>query len=104
MAIVTGRSRGIGQVTIGRLATRGYADKRVQRRHVDRADHRMIVVGGIGTIEGPIIGAVVWFLAEDYLTNERSAVSVATETYLIACGLMAVPSALYVRNGVPGVR
>ena len=29
----------------------------------------MVVVGGVGTIEGPIIGAVVWYLLRDYLTD-----------------------------------
>lgn len=62
----------------------------------------MVVVGGIGTIEGPIIGAVVWFVAKDYLTNERSAVHTTTETYLIASGVIAVLCAMYVRNGIWG--
>lgn len=62
----------------------------------------MVVVGGIGTIEGPVIGAVVWFLAKDYLTDERSTVHITTESYLIASGLIAVACALYLRDGIWG--
>jgi branched-chain amino acid transport system permease protein len=62
----------------------------------------MVVVGGIGTVEGPIIGAVVWFVAKDYLTDDRSRIHVSTETYLIASGLVAVLCALYLRGGVWG--
>ena len=35
-------------------------------------------------------------------TDERSTVHVATETYLIASGLIAVLCALFVRNGIWG--
>jgi branched-chain amino acid transport system permease protein len=62
----------------------------------------MVVVGGIGTVEGPIIGAVVWFLAKDYLTDDANRFHVSTETYLIASGLVAVLCALYLRGGVWG--
>lgn len=62
----------------------------------------MVVVGGLGTVEGPIIGAVVWFLLKDYLTDESSAVSVTTETYLIASGVVALLAALYLRDGIWG--
>lgn len=62
----------------------------------------MVVVGGIGTIEGPIIGAIVWYLLRDYLTNPSSAVSISNEVYLIISGLVAVACALYLRNGIWG--
>ena len=32
----------------------------------------MVVVGGLGTIEGPIIGAVVYYLLKDYLDRCRA--------------------------------
>jgi branched-chain amino acid transport system permease protein len=62
----------------------------------------MVVVGGIGTIEGPVIGAIVWYLLKDYLTDESNPVSVTTETYFIASGIVAVVCALYLRNGIWG--
>jgi branched-chain amino acid transport system permease protein len=62
----------------------------------------MVVVGGLGTVEGPIIGAVVWFLLKDYLTDESSTVHVTVETYLIASGIIALLTALYLRDGLWG--
>jgi branched-chain amino acid transport system permease protein len=62
----------------------------------------MVVIGGIGTIEGPIIGAVAWYLLKDYLTDAGSAVHVSNATYLIASALFAVVFALYVQRGIWG--
>lgn len=62
----------------------------------------MVVVGGIGTIEGPIIGAIVWYLLRDSLTNPSNTVSISNEVYLIASGLVAVACALSLRNGIWG--
>lgn len=62
----------------------------------------MVVLGGIGTIEGPIIGAVAWYVLRDYLTDQDNAISLSPEWYLIITGLIAVVFALYVQRGVWG--
>jgi branched-chain amino acid transport system permease protein len=62
----------------------------------------MVVFGGIGTIEGPIIGAVAWYLLRDELTDESNAISITTETYLIASGVVAMLCAMYLRRGIWG--
>jgi branched-chain amino acid transport system permease protein len=62
----------------------------------------MVVVGGLGTIEGPIIGAVGYYLLRDYLTGS-SGPEISPETYLITMGLLAIVFALYVRGGIWGV-
>lgn len=62
----------------------------------------MVVVGGIGTVEGPIIGAVVYYLLKDYLTDADSAIHVTNEVYLLASGIVAVLCALYLRGGIWG--
>ena len=63
----------------------------------------MVVVGGIGTIEGPILGALVYYLLKDYLTDESNAVHVSTEVYLFASGIVAMLCALFLRGGIWGV-
>jgi branched-chain amino acid transport system permease protein len=62
----------------------------------------MVVVGGLGTIEGPIIGAVGYYLLRDYLTGS-SGPEISPEAYLITTGLLAIVFALYVRRGLWGV-
>ena len=55
----------------------------------------MTIVGGLGTFEGPVIGAVVFFLAETYF----GATGVA---YLIGLGALAVGFALLFPRGIWG--
>ena len=55
----------------------------------------MVLVGGIGTYEGPIIGAVLFFVVETYF----GATGVA---YLIGLGLVAVLFALVLPKGIWG--
>jgi branched-chain amino acid transport system permease protein len=62
----------------------------------------MVVFGGIGTIEGPIIGAVTWYLLRDYLTDQSNTVSITNEVYLLASGVVAMLCALYLRRGIWG--
>jgi branched-chain amino acid transport system permease protein len=62
----------------------------------------IVVVGGIGTIEGPILGAVVYYMLRDYLTDPDSAIHVTNEVYLLASGVVAVLCALYLRRGIWG--
>jgi branched-chain amino acid transport system permease protein len=62
----------------------------------------MVVVGGLGTIEGPIIGAVAYYLLRDYLTDEGHWPGLSPEMYLIVMGLLTMVCALYVRGGLWG--
>lgn len=55
----------------------------------------MTVVGGIGTFEGPVIGAVLFFLAETYFGSTGV-------SYLIGLGGLAVGFALLFRKGIWG--
>ena len=56
----------------------------------------MVVLGGIGTIEGPVLGAVLFFLLQDSLADLGA-------TYLIVLGLVAVLFTLYVPKGLWGL-
>jgi branched-chain amino acid transport system permease protein len=55
----------------------------------------MVLVGGIGTFEGPIIGAIVFFTVETLF-------GAAGVAYLIGLGLAAVVFALLVPRGIWG--
>jgi branched-chain amino acid transport system permease protein len=57
----------------------------------------MVVVGGLGTIEGPVIGAVLWYVLRDRLNDlfdER--------WFLFGSGVIAVLCALFLRRGLWG--
>lgn len=56
----------------------------------------IIMVGGIGTIEGAIIGAMIYFFA-DRLFGEYGS------SYMIVLGLLTLVIALYARGGVWGL-
>ena len=55
----------------------------------------IVIIGGIGTIEGPIVGAVVYFLLRWALADYGS-------TYLIALGVLAIAVMLVERRGLWG--
>ncbi len=55
----------------------------------------MVVVGGIGTIEGPIIGVIVFFVLREYLADLGA-------VYLIVFGLLAIAVMLTMREGIWG--
>ena len=56
----------------------------------------MVVIGGLGTIEGPIVGAIVFFVLQQVL--EPFGV-----WYLVALAVVAIAAALYARRGLWGV-
>jgi branched-chain amino acid transport system permease protein len=55
----------------------------------------MVVIGGIGTLEGPIVGAVVFFVLQETLADYG-------ETYLIVLGVVAVAVVLLAPRGLWG--
>ncbi|OGB52674.1 MAG: ABC transporter permease [Burkholderiales bacterium RIFOXYD12_FULL_59_19] len=55
----------------------------------------VVIIGGIGTIEGPIIGTVVFFFLREYLSDFGS-------WYLIVLGAVAVAFMLWMPRGIWG--
>lgn len=56
----------------------------------------IVVIGGIGTLEGPIIGTLVFFLLRETLADLGS-------TYLMILGFVAIVIMLYAPQGVWGL-
>lgn len=55
----------------------------------------IVVIGGIGTVEGPIIGTVIFFTLQQELSDQGA-------WYLILVGGIAVLAAVWLRGGVWG--
>ena len=55
----------------------------------------IVVIGGIGTIEGPIIGAVLYYFLRDRFQDHQT-------VYLISMGLVAMGVALWLQGGIWG--
>jgi branched-chain amino acid transport system permease protein len=55
----------------------------------------VVLIGGIGTLEGPIIGTIVFFTLQQTLASQGA-------WYLIIVGSVAVAMALWVRGGLWG--
>ncbi|RLV51278.1 branched-chain amino acid ABC transporter permease [Nocardioides mangrovicus] len=56
----------------------------------------MVVIGGVGTIEGPIVGAVVFFVLQQTLAHYGA-------TYLIVLGVVAIAMVLLAPRGLWGL-
>jgi branched-chain amino acid transport system permease protein len=56
----------------------------------------MVVIGGIGTLEGPIIGMLIYFVLREFLANYGT-------YYLILLGVVAVAIMLRAREGIWGL-
>jgi branched-chain amino acid transport system permease protein len=56
----------------------------------------VVVIGGIGTLEGPLIGAVVYFLLREWLSDLGS-------IYLIALGTLTMAVMLFAPGGLWGL-
>jgi branched-chain amino acid transport system permease protein len=54
-----------------------------------------VVIGGVGTIEGPVLGALAFFLLQDTFATYGT-------SYLIVIGLIAMVMAIWVRQGIWG--
>jgi branched-chain amino acid transport system permease protein len=55
----------------------------------------IVVIGGIGTIEGPLVGVVVFYLMQDYLASFGA-------WYLMLLGLLAIAVMLVAPGGIWG--
>jgi len=56
----------------------------------------VVIIGGIGTIEGPIIGALVYFLLREWLADFGT-------WYIIALGSIAIIVMIFAPNGLWGI-
>jgi branched-chain amino acid transport system permease protein len=56
----------------------------------------VVLIGGIGSLEGPILGTIVFFALQQTLASHGA-------WYLIVIGLVAVFMAMYVRRGIWGL-
>ncbi len=56
----------------------------------------MVLVGGIGTFEGPVIGAILFFVVQQNFANLGA-------YYLIGLGAVAIGFALFLPRGVWGL-
>jgi branched-chain amino acid transport system permease protein len=56
----------------------------------------IVMVGGIGSIEGPIMGALIYFIADRFFSQYGA-------TYMVVLGIVTVLVALYARGGVWGL-
>jgi branched-chain amino acid transport system permease protein len=56
----------------------------------------IVVIGGLGTIEGPILGAILFFALQQYLADEGT-------TYLLVVGAVAILVVLFARQGIWGI-
>ena len=56
----------------------------------------IVVIGGIGTIEGPIIGTVIYFLTPELLADFHS-------IYLMLLGALAIVIMLVAPKGIWGI-
>jgi branched-chain amino acid transport system permease protein len=54
------------------------------------------IIGGIGTIEGPIVGTIIFFVLQQTLSSHGT-------WYLIILGLVAIAIAIWARRGVWGL-
>jgi len=60
----------------------------------------MVVIGGIGTIEGPIIGAILYYLVRDYVSSHEF---FSDPAFLIVTGVVAVLFSMFVKGGIWGL-
>jgi branched-chain amino acid transport system permease protein len=56
----------------------------------------VVLIGGIGTLEGPILGTIVFFTLQQTLASHGA-------WYLIIVGVVAVAMALWMRHGLWGI-
>jgi branched-chain amino acid transport system permease protein len=56
----------------------------------------IVVIGGIGTVEGPIVGAVVFFVLQQWLSDLGT-------WYLVVLGLLAIAVTLFLPKGLWGL-
>ena len=57
----------------------------------------VVVIGGIGTLEGPILGAIIYFLLRQLLTV---VFPLSGTWYLVAMGVVAVATMLFAPRGL----
>ena len=74
--------------------------------HWTRSGELMIIIilGGLGTLAGPLLGAIVFLLLEEFLPLALSAVAPAyTENWMILFGPLLIMVVLFGRGGLVGL-
>lgn len=56
----------------------------------------IVMVGGVGTIEGVLVGALIYFIADRFFAQYGA-------VYMVILGLMTLLTALYARQGIWGL-
>ena len=56
----------------------------------------IVIIGGIGTIEGPIVGVIIFFLMQNALSSYGS-------WYLLLLGAIAIITMLFAPRGIWGL-
>ena len=56
----------------------------------------IVMVGGVGTIEGVLVGALIYFVADRFFAQYGA-------VYMVVLGLMTLLTALYARQGIWGL-
>ncbi len=56
----------------------------------------IVMVGGVGTIEGVLVGALIYFVADRFFAQYGA-------VYMVILGLMTLLTALYARQGIWGL-
>jgi branched-chain amino acid transport system permease protein len=62
----------------------------------------MVVIGGLGTFEGPVIGAVFYYFVQDILASKDKWYSISPVMFQIVMGALALACALFLRGGLWG--
>jgi branched-chain amino acid transport system permease protein len=57
----------------------------------------IVIIGGIGTLEGPIVGTVIYYGSRELLTN---VLALSGSWYLVALGAVAVVTMLFAPRGI----
>jgi branched-chain amino acid transport system permease protein len=62
----------------------------------------MVVIGGLGTLEGPVLGAVAYYFIGKWVSDDGHWYSVSPAAFQIIMGALALLCALFVRRGLWG--
>lgn len=62
----------------------------------------MAIVGGIGTISGPILGGLVFYLVPEVLIEHKLILQKRNELYLMLLGGVLIATMLFMKRGVMG--
>jgi len=80
----------------------GLANPELLSWHLSGAVLMMVIMGGMGTLYGPVIGAFVFVLLQEMLADQTM-FGVAAKHWQLAMGIFIVLVALYLPQGIAGL-